>query len=503
MTLTKNWLERFQWPVTLLTGHPLAIAHRGACDYAPENTLKSFQVAAELCSEMWELDVHLSADGVCVVSHDDDLFRVSGQRVSVSQSTWSQISAIQLPEGQHIPRLEEVIALARKAGCGLYIEIKGQGAGLIAWKLLQEADFLFACLGSFVVEWIAELREMSCEYPLSVLVPANADPFDYLNGVSVDILHLCWRDASEHPDELLTKHLMERLNDYQIILWDEDRVPVLAGLWDKPVMGICSNRPEMLKPYRPNPDYPIDIVCHRGANNIAPENTLEAARICLDQCFQYVELDVRTTSDGELVVMHDVDLERTTDGSGLVIDYTLDEIKNFDAGNWFREGAADLRVPTLSEFLKFARNSCKLYVEVKHADPKKLLAAIEAEDMLGKCFFWSFDTELLRNFRAYSSEAVLMAPRWMYSSVTDAVADYGAQIVEFDVERDDLSEISECAALGVHSMIFSVRSDWDDLDSYRQYKPDLINLDHPARFKILESYPRVRQHFKAISKAFS
>jgi glycerophosphoryl diester phosphodiesterase len=502
LTLTKEWLERFGWPVTLLTGHPLSIAHRGASDYAPENTHKSFQIAADLCSEMWEIDVHLSADGVCVVSHDNDLFRVSGQKVCISQSSWSEISTVQLPEGQRVPRLEEVIVLAKTSGCGLYIEIKGQGAGLVAWKRLQEANFKFACLGSFVVEWIAELREMSCEYPLSVLVPANVDPLDYLNGVSVDILHICWRKASDHPDELLTDHLMQRLNDYQIVLWDEDRVSVLAGLWDKPVMGICSNRPELLKPYKPDADHPIDLVCHRGANNVAPENTLDAARICIEQRFQYIELDVRTTSDGALVVIHDADVNRTTDGNGLVIDQTFADIRVLDAGGWFRDGTAGLQVPTLSEFLALARNKSGIYVEIKHADVENLLAIIASQEMSENCFFWGADSSVLRELRDKSADITLMAPRWIYSSVAEAVADYGAQIIEFDVEQDDLSEISQCEALGVRSMIYSRHSDWSELEGYLKYKPDLINLDYPDRMKILISYPLVHQHFQAMSKAF-
>jgi glycerophosphoryl diester phosphodiesterase len=77
LTLSKDWLQRFAWPETLITGHPLAIAHRGACDHAPENTLKAFQIAASLSAEMWELDIRLSADGVCVVAHDDNLTRIA------------------------------------------------------------------------------------------------------------------------------------------------------------------------------------------------------------------------------------------------------------------------------------------------------------------------------------------------------------------------------------------------------------------------------------------
>ncbi len=501
MTLTKDWLKKFDWPETLLTGHPLAIAHRGASDYAPENTLKAFRIAADLCAEMWELDLRLSADGVCVVSHDDDLSRISGRELLISKSSWAEISAVQLAEGQRILRFEDVIALAENSGCGLYVDIKSEGAGRAAWRVLQKANFRFAVLGSFVVDWISDLRDMGCEYPLAVLIPANSDPLEYINGVSVDVIHICWRGALARPDQLLTDQLFTNLQGYQIVLWDEDRVSVLAGIWDKPVMGICSNRPEMLKPYKRDTVNPVDIVCHRGANILAPENTLGAAKICLDQGFQFIEIDVRSTSDGALAVIHDANLKRTTNGHGSVADHTLAQIQALDAGGWFRDGTVGYAVPSLDQVFDLAKGRAGIYVEIKQAQAEAVLKVAQAKNILDNCFFWSSDIKLLHWLRDQSPEIMLMAPRWKFSSVAQAIDAYGAQIVEFDVEKDDLSEINQCQALGVRSMIFSTRSGWDELSSYLQYKPDMVNLDYPDRFKILTSYPNVRRHFVAMGNA--
>jgi len=500
LSLTLDWLKKYQWPATLLTGHPLAIAHRGASDYAPENTLKAFQTAADLCSEMWELDVRLSADGVCVVSHDDNLTRVAGRGLKVSEATWAEINSLRLPEGQHIPRLEEVIELAAHTGCGLYIEIKGEGAGPVAWRLLQEAGFTFATLASFCVPWMHELRALGCKYPLGVLVPAGAEPMAYLDGLDAEIVHLCWRDASAAPHELLTPELLAKLADTQIVIWDEDRAAVLDGLWGKPLLGICSNRPELLKPYPAG--QPIEIVCHRGANWLAPENTLEAARICLDQRFQYVELDVRTTKDGALVVVHDANLLRTTGFNGLVIDHTFEEIQTLDAGGWFRDGAAGYRVPTLVDFLALARGKAGVYIEIKHADPAALLKVVNDAGMLDTVFFWGADIDGLRWLRAQSDDILLMAPRWLYGTVSEAANAYNAQIIEFDVEKDDPDQLSgeleQCRELGLRSMIFSKRRGWNDLVDCLSHAPDMVNLDHPDRFKILAAYPLVRQHFARV-----
>ena len=398
------------------------------------------------------------------------------------------------------PALEQVIELARKSGCGLYIEIKSEGAGPLAWKLLQDAGFRFAALASFNVIWIRELRELGCQYPLGVMVPTGAEPFAYLDGVDVEIIHPCWRDASDSPDKLLTGGLLQKFADrsYQVVIWHADRASVLDGLWDQSIMGICSDRPELLKPYRPDPGHPIDIVCHRGANALAPENTLEAARICIDQRFQFVELDVRTTADGELVAHHDTDLTRTTNGSGLVIDATLSDIKTLDAGGWFREGSAGYRVPTLAQMLELVKGRAGLYIEVKHADAAALLQLVNAHDMLDMCFFWGYDIAVMRDIRALSADAIMMAPRWMFNSVKEAAMAYGAQIVEFDVRKDDLSEIGQCKDLGVRSMIYSKTQDWAELSSYLDLRPDMVNLDRPDRFKILACYPGVRRHFQAV-----
>ena len=498
MSLDKTWLNRFSWPQTLETGHSLAIAHRGASDHAPENTLKAFQIAADLYAEMWELDVRLSVDGVCVVAHDDNLARMAGQELRVSAASWYDISALQLPEGQQVPRLEEVIELAVQTGCGLYIEIKSEDAGVLAWELLQKSGLKFAVLASFNVSWVRQLRDLGCKYPLAVLVPNGADPIEYLGGLDADIVHLCWRDTTEALHELLTESLINSLVDHglQIVIWHEDRPAVLHALWDLPIMGICSNRPELLKPYVPNPAHNIDIVCHRGANNLAPENTLEAARICLDQGFQYIELDVRTTADDELVVIHDAELLRTTSVNALVMDKTLAEIQSLDAGGWFREGAAGYHVPSLNQMLAMVKGYAGLYIDVKLADPEKLLQLVKAHGMLDKCFFWGGDIAMMNQLRNLEPDVVLMAPRWMYASVKEAHIAYGAQIIEFDVERDNLAEIAQCQELGARSMIFSKRHQWGELASYLKYKPDLLNLSYPDRFKILASYPRVYAHFQ-------
>ena len=84
-----------------------------------------------------------------------------------------------------------------------------------------------------------------------------------------------------------------------------------------------------------------------------------------------------------------------------------------------------------------------------------------------------------------------MAARWKYPSLSAAIADFNADIVEFTPGVDNLSEIPACRELGVQSMVFSTTGEWDDLQRILACKPDLANLDRPDRFKILASYPEL------------
>ena len=91
-----------------------------------------------------------------------------------------------------------------------------------------------------------------------------------------------------------------------------------------------------------------EIFAHRGASGYAPENTLEAFRLAMEQGADGIELDVHLTKDGEVVVIHDETLDRTSDGQGKVRDYTLEELKKFSFHNHI-EKYKGVQIPTLKE----------------------------------------------------------------------------------------------------------------------------------------------------------
>jgi glycerophosphoryl diester phosphodiesterase len=110
---------------------------------------------------------------------------------------------------------------------------------------------------------------------------------------------------------------------------------------------------------------PLNIA-HRGASAYAPENTLAAFRLALEMGADGFELDVMLSADGHLVVIHDDTVDRTTDGSGLVLQKTLAELKALDAGVRFATRFAGERIPTLQEVFDWVAGShAFVNVEIK------------------------------------------------------------------------------------------------------------------------------------------
>jgi len=124
----------------------------------------------------------------------------------------------------------------------------------------------------------------------------------------------------------------------------------------------------------------IDVIAHRGASAYAPENTLAAFKLAKEMSADWFELDCTLTRDGEVVVMHDDTVDRTTNGTGYVRDLTLYDIKQLDAGSWFSSDFVGERVPTLGQALDYAKWNIGVYIEIKDSsDDRALLQEILME----------------------------------------------------------------------------------------------------------------------------
>ena len=147
------------------------------------------------------------------------------------------------------------------------------------------------------------------------------------------------------------------------------------------------------------------IIAHRGFKKKYPENTLVAFQAAMDTGVPMIELDVTLSRDRKLVVIHDATLNRTTNGHGPVHDYTLEELKQLDAGSWFHADFAEQRLPELGEVLELVDGRVITNIEIKshayepHHPPdaieKQVVEMVKKKKLLDSILISSFDSNVL------------------------------------------------------------------------------------------------------------
>ncbi|WP_198338269.1 glycerophosphodiester phosphodiesterase family protein [Labrenzia sp. VG12] len=473
----RDWVKAHEGP-------PLSIAHRGASAYAFDNTLRAFQVAHELGADMWEVDVRLTADGIPVAFHDADLKKACNVNRPVSELTARELQDLTSAAGRSVPLFVEVASLAASLGAGIYLDAKEADAATKAIDILQGHGIAKCIVGANTPDYCAELLERGSPYPVSILVGLNRDPFAIADACGAEIIHPCWERAGDRPDKLLDKLFFDEAGKrgLPVVTWHEERPEVVDALVGLPVLGICSDQPEMVSRYRsPRPNHP-EIVCHRGACKIAPENTLPAATAAWSAGFDYVEIDVRETSDGHLVVLHDGDLTRTTNRAGPVSKKTLKELRTLDAGSWFDAFFKGTSLPSLDEVTGLAaKRGGRLYVELKQADPIRTAETVLKQLAPENVFFWSWKQDCLREIRYAFPEARLMARPEDFDSLQDCLTTFDADIIEFNAKNANADEIVKVRRAGRKVMIAYMGHDPEEIDRLLLLEPDLFNVNEPFR----------------------
>lgn len=161
--------------------------------------------------------------------------------------------------------------------------------------------------------------------------------------------------------------------------------------------------------YKGNVDFGLltkpQITAHRGFSAKAPENSEYAFLAAIDAGADYIELDVQQSSDGEIVVFHDSKLDRTTNGTGNVSDYTYTELSSFSCGEWFGEGEySDAKIMLLSDVLALCGDDIMLNIEIKKTGnakdtAAKVVALLEEYEMTDSCYITSFSYQALKTVK--------------------------------------------------------------------------------------------------------
>jgi glycerophosphoryl diester phosphodiesterase len=197
------------------------------------------------------------------------------------------------------------------------------------------------------------------------------------------------------------------------------------------------------------------VVAHRGASGNFPENTLRSIEGAIRTGTKAIEIDVRTTRDGKIVVMHDSDVSRTTDGTGQVSDQYFEGIRQLDAGKWFGEEFAGERVPLLEEVLETVEGKAQLCIEVKDAIPARVLDEVIEHDMLGDVIIFDFD-----HSRLYGAKSEFEAARTLALGVTsesiDGVDQDRVDAVGSPFTRTDRQLVERAHDLGLGIFVYTV-----------------------------------------------
>lgn len=155
------------------------------------------------------------------------------------------------------------------------------------------------------------------------------------------------------------------------------------------------------------------IIAHRGASGYAPENTIAAMDIAINQGCDGIELDVQLTKDEVVIVHHDWTFDRTTSGSGEVKDLTYEEIKTFDAGSWFSKDFKGEKVPTLEDVVRHLPKDLLLNVEIKSRSfdsrglEKKVVEILEKNERIENTIISSFNHTCLKKVQELNPEIKL------------------------------------------------------------------------------------------------
>lgn len=152
-----------------------------------------------------------------------------------------------------------------------------------------------------------------------------------------------------------------------------------------------------------HPKNRVLVIAHRGASGIAPENTLSAIKEAMAMGADMIELDIRQTRNGTVVIIHDKTVSRTSDGKGSVKDFTFEELGSLDAGSWFHPGFKNEKIPSLDSILQEVKDKAKLLIEVKEnrysGIEKNIVQLLNKHAAKDWCIIQSFETGVLNNIK--------------------------------------------------------------------------------------------------------
>lgn len=224
----------------------------------------------------------------------------------------------------------------------------------------------------------------------------------------------------------------------------------------------------------------IEVVVHRGANFLAPENTLPSARAALKYGAEWIELDVRKSKDGVLYNLHDETLDRTTDGHGPIHLVTSSEIERLDAGSWFGPAFRGLKVPRIETMLDSLKGKANVFFDVKKGTPvADLVKLVRAKGFEKNSFFWFADAKMVPEFVKLAPEMKIKVNASDIEEIKKWQAVCRPSYVEIEPENITKNLVNYCHKNGILVMAAIQNGNEEAYKKAIQAQPDLVNIDQP------------------------
>lgn len=237
------------------------------------------------------------------------------------------------------------------------------------------------------------------------------------------------------------------------------------------------------------------VIAHRGAHNGIPENSLAAYQKAIDMGCDFVEIDVRTTKDGEFVSVHNATIDAYVVGKkGRVNDFTLAQLQALDIGIKVDEKWRNTKIPTLEEILKLCQGKIGIYLDLKEADPKALIPIINKYDMEATIVWYisAKDHNSLMAIKTNCPECLIMPDPGNKKNIKSLMKVYAPKYI-----ASDMGHISKSFVKQLHAKKIKVfvDDDEDDPEKWQQewqkllkHGVDGIQTDQPeALIKFLSS----------------
>lgn len=239
-------------------------------------------------------------------------------------------------------------------------------------------------------------------------------------------------------------------------------------------------------------DDKLMVCAHRGNHLDAPENSLKSISDAINNGVGMIELDIRQTKDGKLILMHDATIDRTTNGSGNVNDYLLKELDQF---NLYKKNGTltNERIPSLKEALQLARGKIFIDLDVKIESYAKLYKVINQYGMLGQSMFTVnkiSDGNTLISSNSKSIIFPIIRSQTDYNNYINA--NLNIAIMQFNstaLKDKELIESAKNANISIFGNIYINTSTTPESDNYNQVdnfitlKGKIIQTDHPVKIK--------------------